>query len=442
MIVKMAALWQRRSSVLHYELQGVVATGNEIGRGSYAVVEELNFRGLSCVGKSIHLELYRHGSDQERVDMLERFEGECDLLSQLHHPKIVQFLGVHFTRNSPIPLLVMERMNSTLSDCIDAYGRLPTESCYSILHDVAVGLSYLHSYLPDPIIHRDLTANNVLLTSDLNAKISDLGMARILNLSPARMSKMTKCPGAPSYMPPEALVARPIYSTKLDVFSYGNLMLHVFSGRWPIPDEVFRVDPNDANVMTPLTEIDRREQYLNDIVGFHPLIGLMRQCLSNSPVGRPDVSEILTCISNLMPQYPPSFRNRVEVLQQIRNDAGEKDALNDRVTNLVAQVEQKDGKIESLTAEIADANVQVRSQIAALEAKDTVIASLTIQLEGKIADLASKDAVITSLTSEARNMSQRIQDLTNDNAALSTRPSPNEQKKQRQLLVLEVSVCY
>ena len=58
-------------------------------------------------------------------------------------------------------------------------------------------------------------------------------------------------------MPPEAQVTKPIYNTKVDVFSYGNLMTHVFSGEWPIPTAAFRVDPSNLNVTVPATKIER-----------------------------------------------------------------------------------------------------------------------------------------------------------------------------------------
>jgi len=172
------------SGLRRYELGGVRDTGREVGHGSYVVVKELKFRGLKCVGKKIHDILFNSATAQEKVAMLERFAGECELLSGLHHPCIVQFLGVCFEQGSPLPVLVMEYLHTTLSACLERYGVLPKEITYGILRDVALGLCYLHELSP-PIIHRDLSANNVLLTSSMNAKLSDLGMAKILNLTPA-----------------------------------------------------------------------------------------------------------------------------------------------------------------------------------------------------------------------------------------------------------------
>ena len=94
----------------------------------------------------------------------------------------------------------MEFLPTTLTQCLDRYGIMPEEINYSILQDVALGLRYLHDR-HDPIIHRDLSANNVLLTADMRAKISDLGVAKILEEHPTRMFTMTKTPGTQCYMP-------------------------------------------------------------------------------------------------------------------------------------------------------------------------------------------------------------------------------------------------
>ena len=105
-------------SLRQFQLQGVRDTGRIIGNGSYATVKELEFRGLKCVGKKIHQILLVEVTPQERAATLQRFREECELLSHLHHPCVVQFLGVYFEDDSQLPVLVMEFLHTTLSDCL------------------------------------------------------------------------------------------------------------------------------------------------------------------------------------------------------------------------------------------------------------------------------------------------------------------------------------
>ena len=107
------------ATLRQFQLDGVSDTGRIIGNGSYATVKELEFRGLKCVGKKIHQLLFDSATPQDRAAMLQRFTEECELLSHLHHPCVVQFLGVCFEHGSQQPVLVMEYLHTTLSACLD-----------------------------------------------------------------------------------------------------------------------------------------------------------------------------------------------------------------------------------------------------------------------------------------------------------------------------------
>ena len=289
-----------------FRLDGVRETGRVVGDGAYATVLEYDFRGLKCVGKRIHRLLYEYATPAQRADLLQRFEVECELLSRLHHPNIVQFLGVHVVEEGDLPALVMEYLpTGNLSNYLEKNGVLPAEQSYNILCGVALGLRYLHEHSP-PIIHRDLSSNNILLTASLSAKISDLGVAKILNLSPSQITQkmFTKAPGTPCYMSPEALYSKPNYTSKIDSYSFGVLILHVLCGRWPFPTELYRPDPDDPDTLVPVTEVDRRKEFLQQIGDDHPLSGLVHQCLSNTPRKRPEAVKILQQISTVMSTEP------------------------------------------------------------------------------------------------------------------------------------------
>ena len=157
--------------------------------------------------------------------MVRKYLQECQLMSSLHHPNITQFLGLCFLPGTRLPLLVMERLETNLDDLLEHMPNLPLCLKRSVLEDVASGLLYLHNR-PSPVIHRDLTARNVLLTSSLVAKISDMGNSRIIDTRPGQMARrLSALPGTLVYMPPEALDDRHRYGPSMDIFSFGHLAL-------------------------------------------------------------------------------------------------------------------------------------------------------------------------------------------------------------------------
>ena len=341
------------------------------------MVLRLEYRGLKCAGKQLYPVLYEQGVG----DTVRRFEDECRLLAQMRHPNIVQFIGIYFEEGSRVPILVMEFLPTTLARCIDTYGVLPEEVSYSILHDVALGLYHLHSQTP-LIVHRDLSANNVLLTPNMTAKISDLGVAKILNLTPRKMSRMTRAPGTPDYMPPEAMRVNPRYDARIDEFSYGVLMIHVLCGRWPMPCEPVRVNPRNRAELLPVSEAECRDEYLRDIGNAHPLMDLILRCVSNDPEQRATAAQMVQRMEHMTRHSPPAFPNRVEVFHRIRADVTEKRSLREENEAFAAEYEQSRLEREELIQQHQAEVEQVRTEVTAeLNAQNTAAQT---QLRGKI----------------------------------------------------------
>ena len=314
-----------------YKLTNVQLTDKKLGHGSYATVVELKYMGLKCAGKIIHEALLEQGDDSYTI---RRFEEECRILGRVRHPNIVQFLGVYFKEKERVPILVMEFLPMNLTSCIEKHGILPEERSYSILHDVALGLCYLHSQSP-PITHRDLSANNILLTENMNAKISDLGVARIHNLTPLQVTRLTQTPGTPAYMPPEVMVANPKYDTSIDMFSFGILTIHILSGQWPEPQcSQIRME---GGVMIPVSEAERRQGFLEIIGSDHRLMNLIVKCIHNDPKQRMHTTDIVELTSEIVPQFSKQLS-----INQVKVDKGEQKPPKELVaTDKSATVKEK-----------------------------------------------------------------------------------------------------
>ena len=231
-----AQAFRNNPQLQQFVLTDVTPTGRVLGTGSYGSVEEVCLLITSYLEsyhsmytgdiptpymcwQKLHEVLVEDGNDG--VDgVVHKYLQECQLMSSLRHPNITQFLGRCFLPENQLPLLVMERLETSLDDLLGHIPNLSLSLKCSVLEDVASGLLYLHNR-PSPVIHRYLTANNVLLTSSLVAKISDMGNSRIVDMKGGQMARtLSKLPGTLVYMPPEALDDTRHYGPSLDVFSY------------------------------------------------------------------------------------------------------------------------------------------------------------------------------------------------------------------------------
>ena len=239
----------------------------------------------TVAGKRFRLSVTDDGSRR-------RFSAEIAILSKLRHPNIVAFEGVCHLANEKLPVLLMERLATNLHSYLLSpfHAKLATSKKAHMLCDIADGLNYLHSLSP-PLVHRDLTARNVLLTSEETAKISDFGNARILDIDPQSSKMMTSRPGTLEYMPPEAFGASAEYDSSLDVFSFGHLALFV-----AIQESPTSLLPY-ADGSHLRKELDRRQEYLSkakQLLGkSHLFLTIITKCLQNEPHNRPTSSNIL-----------------------------------------------------------------------------------------------------------------------------------------------------
>jgi len=295
------------------KLLDVTSTGKLIGNGSYGRVIEVYVRGTLCAAKELHAILVETATPAQFEAEKQSFLTECVNASQMHHPNVVQVLGIHYpTPRAKLPWLVMEMMECSVKRFMESHkkDKVPLHIKLSILVDISQGLEFLHG---QDIIHRDLSSNNVLLTKHFVAKIADLGVAKVITHN--KMKTQTLAPGTLHFMPPEAIVTRPHYGKPIDVFSLGCVACHVMSHQWPEPDNLF---PEGS--LTAITEVKRREKYLS--FSQSSLKQLVELCLQNTPEQRPPITKVCRELKELKAtaeiQVPFATSNTIELFDVVQ----------------------------------------------------------------------------------------------------------------------------
>ena len=299
-----------------------IEIGADLGRGAYGRVFKVKYLGVYYAAKQIHSILLEHAGQQEKYVLIDSFVREIKLSNTLSHPNIVQYRGIYYERpQSNVPIMLMELMDTSLRDYCEGQSYISGTTKMSILHDVSLGLYYLHSQNP-PIVHRDLSPNNVMIKSFFPqpvAKISDLGVARSIQADSRKT--MTKIPGTVDFMPPETLADHPQYGPPVDIFSYGGVALLVINQEWPQPTALVRFDPK-TNTTYAYTEVERRHRYLNFRDG--PVKQLIVACLSDNPAARPSAKRIEAFLSEFKSKTEEVLAQATKILSPQQRDEIEK----------------------------------------------------------------------------------------------------------------------
>ena len=248
------------------ERREIQLTGPELGRGGWATVSVATFRGAHVAAKLIH-------DDIVSPYNIRLFRREMDMASRIRHPNLLQFIGA---TNVGQMVILTELMPTSLRRELEKGYLRPTQAT-TISIDVLRALNYLHLIQPHPLIHRDISSANVLLeplpNGSWRAKVSDYGTVNLLQ------QLDTICPGNPSYAAPE--VDHPNQqSTKMDIFSFGVLLLEMLTGEFP--------------------DCDNRASQLCKVL-HQTLLSLIQRCLEQRKEDRPTASDIITELTRPSP---------------------------------------------------------------------------------------------------------------------------------------------
>ena len=277
-----------------------------LGIGAYGKVCKAKCDGLLCAAKLIHETLFDPTAQQEIAPQrahrlpMRRFEQECEFLSSIRHPNIIQYLGMYQDPDTRLPVLLMELMDDSLTHFLESS---PQPILYhiqvNICHDITLALAFLHS---NGIVHRDLSSNNVLMIGCVRAKVTDFGMARLGDMNPrATQLTFTMCPGTDVYMPPEAVQDKPVYTEKIDCFSFGVNAIQIMTQSFPQPgDRRKQIEMEHVGLIEKrISECERRQNHIGKIDPNHPLLTIALDCLKDIDVERPSAEELCRRIASL-----------------------------------------------------------------------------------------------------------------------------------------------
>ena len=412
-------------------ISDLALTDTQLGVGSDATVFEVNWNGTMCAGKRLHTILLQDQSPGGTEKLIANFEAECITWSKLRHPGVVQFFGVYLERGSRLPVLVMEKMDTSLRRYLEDHSKkeFPLHLKAFVLRQICQALAYLHGQNP-PLVHHDLSPNNVLLNMvSFVTKLTDFGMSRAIN--PSALSRKSSVKGTVAFMAPEALHNPPRYNETLDVFSFGNIILSTLTHEWPNPGP-----PNqyEGDVFVGITELQRRD-YL--VAMFTPqekqlFLPTVCQCLENRPDKRPS-SAVLVRELRRIESSLPSGGHLVAPIEQLHQqllvkeeECRQKDeALKKKDDALQVALNEKDEKDEV----ILEKDNVIKGKDDALQHLDMIIREQDEALTEKNTALSKQHDTIQAL--QASNQEQRTA-IQNQQDTIQMQQAEIEQLRKQQ----------
>ena len=194
-----------------------------LGQGAFSKVYLAKWRETFVVAKVIDPEFAK----LKKTLVLR----EIAIMSKLHHPNIVQFLGFI---DDPFILIIEYISNGTITSNMHNFNK---NQKLSIMKDILRGLAYLHNRRPLSLIHRDITPSNILITASKMAKIADFGLSKFYNMQVDidSSNNICSCVGTRRYMAPEIFNGLNSYNHKVDIYSAGILFYELLESKTYIP---------------------------------------------------------------------------------------------------------------------------------------------------------------------------------------------------------------
>ncbi|GJM93322.1 hypothetical protein PR202_ga09869 [Eleusine coracana subsp. coracana] len=228
-------------------------------------------------------------------------------------------------------LLVYEYMKyGSLEDVLRDRKRIGLKLNWTARRKIAVGaargLAFLHHNCIPHIIHRDMKSSNVLIDEQLEARVSDFGMARTVNVVDTHLSVSTLA-GTPGYVPPEYYQSFRC-TTKGDVYSYGVVLLELLTGKPPTDSTDFGEDSNLVEWVKQHTKVNISDVFDPELLKEDPTLELELlehlkiacACLDNRPSKRPTMLKVMAMFKEI--QAGSTVDSKTSSACTVSNDDG------------------------------------------------------------------------------------------------------------------------
>ncbi|XWS64807.1 hypothetical protein CRYUN_Cryun05aG0035500 [Craigia yunnanensis] len=271
------------------EIENAISINNRrksLGRGSAGEVYE----GILPSGQVVAIKQINKGNSSDS------FTREVAGLSKIRHPNLVSLLGCCIAGDEQYLVLEYCPAGNLAQHLLRKDHVLPWEKRVRILRDCALGLRYLHNYIDGGIVHRDIKLTNILLTENLEPKLSDFGLAKMLGMEESKV--FTDVRGTIGYMDPEYMSNAKLTCAS-DIYSFGIVALQLLSGQ-----KVIELDLDASEQLTrkakdvsmgkrPLTDFEDPRLHGNlNRIDFEAILQIAVLCAAKSSRGRPPIDVV------------------------------------------------------------------------------------------------------------------------------------------------------
>ncbi|KAE8705170.1 putative leucine-rich repeat receptor-like protein kinase [Hibiscus syriacus] len=271
-----------------------------LGKGGFGTVYHGSFNGTQVAVKML---------SESSAQGYKQFHAEVELLLRVHHRNLTPLIG-YCDDGTNLGLIYEFMAKGNLSEHLsgNSSGVLSWEQRLSIALEAAQGLEYLHNGCKPPIVHRDVKCTNILLTENLQAKLSDFGLSKSFPTEGSETHVSTVVAGTPGYLDPEYSATNRL-TEKSDVYSFGVVLLEIITGR-PVIDIRSRDEATHIKqwVGSMLSNgdikniVDPRLRGDFDVSSAWKVVEIAMACLSRASIKRPTmiyvVTELAECLSS------------------------------------------------------------------------------------------------------------------------------------------------